>query len=76
MSTQSRTRQEMSTVGVRIRFYRTLRGLSQREFARRLRMSPAQLSRYETGHTEPRLPVLRRIARALNMPLSEFFYGR
>ena len=66
----------VNTVGVRIRFYRTLRELSQGALARRLRMSPAQLSRYETGHTEPGLPVLRRIAAALDVPLSDFFFGR
>jgi len=42
-------------IGSRIRFYRDLRGLSQRQLACRLHMAASQLSRYETGRTEPTL---------------------
>ena len=63
-------------VGSRIRFYRRACRLSQRELARRLRMAAPQLSRYETGHTQPGLKVLDRIARVLDVPVSEFFFGR
>ena len=64
------------SIGLRIRFYRKSRELSQRELARRLRMAPPQLSRYETGRTEPGLVVLGRIAKALDVPLSDFLFGR
>ena len=63
-------------IGSRIRFYRKLRELSQRELASQMRMAPSQLSRYETGQSEPTLGVLRRIARALSVPVSDFFFGR
>ena len=61
-------------VGSRIRFYRRLRDVSQRELALRLRMAASQLSRYERGYTQPRLSVLARIARALGVPVSDFFF--
>lgn len=63
-------------IGSRIRFYRTTRDLSQRELARRLRMAAPQLSRYETGRTQPGLTVLGRIARVLDVPVSDFLFGR
>ena len=63
-------------LGSRIRLYRSSRRLSQRELAGRLKMAPSQLSRYESGHTEPGLRVLERIARTLGVPVSEFFVGR
>jgi len=63
-------------VGSRIRLYRGARDLSQRELAHRLQMAPSQLSRYERGHTEPGLRVLERLARALDVPVSDFFVGR
>ena len=63
-------------VGSRIRFYRQACRLSQRELARRLRMAAPQLSRYETGRTQPGLKVLNRIARVLDVPVSDFFFGR
>lgn len=63
-------------IGSRIRFYRDLRGLSQRQLACRLHMAASQLSRYETGRTEPTLAVLARIARALKVSVSDFFFGR
>lgn len=63
-------------IGSRIRFYRRLRDLSQRQLASRLGMAAPQLSRYETGHTQPTLSVLGRIARALDVSVSDFFFGR
>lgn len=63
-------------IGPRVRFYRKIRNLSQRQLASSLRMAPAQLSRYETGRTQPGLAVLRRIARALDVPVSDFFFER
>jgi transcriptional regulator with XRE-family HTH domain len=61
-------------LGSRIRFYRTLKGLSQGELASRLRMASSQLSRYENGHTQPRFSMLARIARALGIRVSDFFF--
>lgn len=63
-------------VGSRIRFYRKLRDLSQGQLASRLRMAASQLSRYETGQTQPSLGVLGRLAKALGVSVSDFFYGR
>lgn len=63
-------------IGSRIRFYRRHRDLTQRQLASRLRMAASQLSRYETGRTEPTLSVLSRIAGALDVPVSDFLFGR
>lgn len=63
-------------IGSRIRFYRKVRGLTQTQLAARLRMAASQLSRYETGLTQPTLAVLSRVARALGVQVSEFFYGK
>jgi transcriptional regulator with XRE-family HTH domain len=61
-------------IGGRIRFYRRLRDYSQGELASRVGMAAAQLSRYETGHTQPGIAVLARIARALDVAVSDFFF--
>ena len=63
-------------VGSRIRFYRKLRDLSQQQLAARVRMAGSQLSRYETGQSQPSLGVLARLAKALGVSVSDFFYGR
>ena len=61
-------------IGGRIRFYRRRRDFSQRELASRLGMAAPQLSRYERGRTQPGMLVLSRIARALDVPVSDFFF--
>ena len=63
-------------LGSQIRFYRRTRRLSQRQLAHGLRMAASQLSRYETGCAQPTISVLTRIARVLDVPVSEFFVGR
>lgn len=46
-------------------------GISEAEAARRANMKPALLSRYSTGRSIPGLEVLDRLAKALNVPISE-----
>jgi transcriptional regulator with XRE-family HTH domain len=48
---------------------RTALGLSQTEVARRARMSQPQISRIEGGDTVPTLPLLERLAAALDSEL-------
>lgn len=46
-------RAKPATVGERIRIWRTARGLSQGEIARRLGVDPGTLGRWERGEREP-----------------------
>ncbi len=52
-------------IGERIRRLRRQQGLSQRDLAARIGTNGSQLSKYETGLTDPRPLVLGRIAGAL-----------
>jgi len=54
-----------------IRVWREHRGLSPRELAARVAISPSALSDIETGRSEGRLATLRRIATALDVDLED-----
>lgn len=56
-------------VGRLIREHRERAGVSQAELSRRSSVNVNQLNKYERGHHEPTLPVLRRIAAALAVPV-------
>lgn len=49
---------------------RTAKGWTQDEFAARVGLTQAVVSRYERGHRIPDLPNLKRLARALGVPLA------
>ena len=51
------------------------RGLSQGEAAKLIGISQAAYSRYELGHRDPGLNMMRAIAKALHFHPSEFFDG-
>jgi transcriptional regulator with XRE-family HTH domain len=54
-------------MGNRLRKLRVRRGLSQAGLARRARVHPADVSRFESGYARPYPGQLRRIARALGV---------
>jgi HTH-type transcriptional regulator / antitoxin HipB len=56
-------------IGKAVRERRLALGLSQTELARRAGMTQPGLSRLEAGGTVPTIPVLERLARALNAEL-------
>jgi transcriptional regulator with XRE-family HTH domain len=59
----------MSTV---IRELRTARGLTQVHLAKRAKVKRGYLAQLETGHkTNPSLPILRKLAKALGVPVTE-----
>jgi transcriptional regulator with XRE-family HTH domain len=60
-------------IGTAIRGYRLQRGMSQGDIEKRTGMLRCYLSRVENGHTVPSLETLQKIARALDLQLSEFF---
>jgi HTH-type transcriptional regulator / antitoxin HipB len=57
-------------LGVEVRTLREQRGWSQTELANRAGMTQSAMARFEAGGTVPTLPVLERIAAALEMRLS------
>ncbi|HEX3782900.1 MAG TPA: helix-turn-helix transcriptional regulator [Pseudonocardiaceae bacterium] len=57
-------------LGEKVRGLREVRGWSQTELAERAGMTQSAMARFEAGGTVPTLPVLERIAAALEMRLS------
>lgn len=60
-------------IGTTIRAYRLQKGMSQGDIEKRTGLLRCYLSRVENGHTVPSLETLQKIARALDLQLSEFF---
>lgn len=56
--------------GTAIRYFRSLQGLSQNQFAKQLGMDQANLSRIEAEQQHAQLPTLVRIARGLSVPVA------
>lgn len=63
-------------VGQELRAHREARGLSLRELARRLSISPSALSQIETGKSRPSVSTLYSIVSELGISLDELFGGR
>lgn len=59
------------TIGRRIRQLRTARGMTLDELATAVERAPSQLSMIETGKREPKLTLLRSIARALGTSIDQ-----
>jgi ribosome-binding protein aMBF1 (putative translation factor) len=57
-------------LGAEVRALREQRGWSQTELANRAGMTQSAMARFEAGGTVPTLPVLERVAAALEMRLS------
>src|ERR1700748_2485 len=64
---------EPINIGVTIRGFRLQKGLSQGDIEKRTGLLRCYLSRVENGHTVPSLETLQKIAKALDLQLSEFF---
>ena len=62
-----------ANIGGTIRSYRLQRGLSQGDIEKKTGLLRCYLSRVENGHTVPSIETLQKIARALDLKLSEFF---
>ncbi|NCT90123.1 helix-turn-helix domain-containing protein [Cellulomonas sp. APG4] len=58
-------------LGRRIRHLRTARGLTLEELGAAVGRAPSQISMLENGHREAKVSVLRRLAGALGVPLTE-----
>ncbi len=66
-------RRSNATLGARLREERDRRGLSLRELARRLEVSPSLVSQIETGKTQPSVRTLYAIVTELGVSLDEVF---
>jgi len=64
----------MAELGSRLKRARERAGLTQREAAEALGMTPAAISQYEGGKRTPRAETLERMARLYGVPLG-FFFG-
>lgn len=62
---------ERRLVGARIRAVRETAGFSQLELSRRSGVAQESLSRIETGHSDPRLGTLRRLAQGMGLSLNQ-----
>ena len=60
-------------IGTTIRDYRLQKNMSQGDIEKRTGLLRCYLSRVENGHTVPSLDTLQKIARALDLQLSQFF---
>src|ERR1700676_3457444 len=61
-------------IGDRLRQMREERKLSQGDIEKRTGLLRCYISRVENGHTVPSLETLEKMARALEVPLSQLFY--
>ena len=62
-------------IGDRIREERTKAGISQRELARRLGLSPSMISQIESGIAKPSVGTLYSIVNELNLSLDRVIRG-
>ena len=74
-SSEDTTESPRHQVGGKLRELRVVRGLSQRELARRADMTNANLSMIEQGRVSPSIQTLEKILRAIPISLADFFRG-
>src|SRR5918999_419657 len=72
----ARVRRVDAEFGPRIRARREQDGISLRELARRLGISPSAISQIETGKSRPSVSTLYAIVNELGMSLDELFSGK
>jgi transcriptional regulator with XRE-family HTH domain len=65
----------MARLGERLREFRIQAGLSVRELARKVNLSPSFISQIENDKSRPSVGTLYALAQLLNMPLDELFEG-
>src|ERR1035441_2931673 len=63
----------MLKIGTSIRAFRLQKGLSQGDIEKKTGLLRCYLSRVENGHTVPSLDTLSKIARSLDLPITQFF---
>ena len=66
-------KQKLLKLGARIKSLRTEKKISQYELAVLCGFEKANMSRLESGHSNPTVLTLYKISEALNIPVEEFF---
>lgn len=62
-------------IGAKIKMYRSMRGLNQRELSDELNLNFQQIQKYEKGESKIRASKLLKAAKILNIPIECFFEG-
>jgi transcriptional regulator with XRE-family HTH domain len=62
----------MTTLGTKLRKFRTVAKLSQQEIADKLNVRQATYSNWEKGETKPSLDHIIKLSEVLNVPVQEF----
>ncbi|WP_169736713.1 helix-turn-helix domain-containing protein [Pseudonocardia spinosispora] len=73
MSVETQGSEDTDQVGVRLRALRQAKGLSARDLADRAGVTPAYLSRLETGKVSPTVATLSRVVQALGESVGALF---
>ncbi|GIP16537.1 hypothetical protein J40TS1_21790 [Paenibacillus montaniterrae] len=68
-------KQTVVTIGKRIRYYRTMRNLTQEELAERISTTGSYVGRMERGERNMKVETLEKVATALNLSLSTLISG-
>ena len=58
-------------MGLNLKIARIRKGLSQNQLAEIVKVSPATISKLECGKLNPRIDVVKRLAKALDVSVSE-----
>ena len=62
-------------IGDRLKTIRESKGMSQGDIEKRTGLLRCYISRVENGHTVPAIETLEKLARSMEMPLYQLFYG-
>lgn len=62
-------------LGDRLKYFRSLRSLSQAQLAKDAKLSQGTIAQIETGRKDPSVNALRQIARALDTEIAALFAG-
>ncbi len=60
-------------LGARIKEFRKAQGMTQEQLAEQIGVEPRHISRMEGGYNAPSIDRLEKIAKALNVPMRDFF---
>ena len=59
------------TLALKVKRLRAAKGFTQERLAQRAKVSVGYIARLETGHHDPKLSTLKRLAKALGVPVTE-----
>ncbi|MGL4722835.1 MAG: helix-turn-helix domain-containing protein [Desulfovibrionaceae bacterium] len=63
----------IKTISTNVRKYRKMRSISQATLAEMCNTSTSYIGSLETGKNKPKIATLEKIAKALNVPIEQFF---